>query len=304
MLLRVRPDQVNRRTRSRHARPAPAPRPRPGRTGRRTGARSRRPPRWRAVRRWRCRTPRPTWSRRPAGRPARLGPKNWVAKCAVGASRVSSSWLTAPESWRTSTYVVSCRPVTAVTSPGRSRTPAAPGARACGPRSHSPPFARRQADPPYGLPGWKIDPYMAKRGAVPLRRRERRNAATPGWKRAVEEDDRGDAGPVRRRDDRVGVGHGERQRLVQQQVPAGGGGAGGDAGLDVGRQRDRDQVHVGDESVGVGVRAGPQARRRGRSPGPGSRPHTPTSSTPGCRASAAPWVARAQCPVPKRPHLT
>src|SRR6185312_2604160 len=51
----------------------------------------------------------------------------------------------------------------------------------------------------------------------------------------------------------VGVLDGERQRLVQQQVTAGGGGPDRDIGLHVRRQRDSDRLTLFDQRVDLGV---------------------------------------------------
>ena len=126
--------------------------------------------------------------------------------------------LTAPDSWVSSAVAVWCGPSAAETPAIGPRTGISRDS-ACGPTSQRPPYSCRHGEASYGVPR---PSRAASPGPVPAAGRGRlaqevhRRRVEP----AGEEHHRADAGRVDRGHHLVGGLHGQRQRLVQEQVLA------------------------------------------------------------------------------------
>ena len=167
----------------------------------------------------------------------------------------------APDSWVSTRCTVSRSPApacTAATGPSAGTSTDS----ACGPMSHSAPCSLRHGEESNGDPASE-----ESHDPAPPASRVRAGLGQPGRRRRLEpegeEHDRGDPGVAHRVDHPVRAGDVERDRLLQQQVLAGGRGPFGERGLHVRRQRDRDGVHLGQQLVDVAEAGDVELRAEG-----------------------------------------
>ena len=232
-------------------------------------------------------------------RPASPQTNRLVPAAASGALCVTVAVLLAPPECRSTRWVTSALPATAVTDVTGPRQAQSMPTR-CGPRSHRAPFSCRHGvlnglsgcsavpsqiaappdQPSPDQPPRACSSVSQARISVLNRQVKNTTEATPAPPRP-----RRPACPRRR--------NGQRDRLLEQQVLARLGGADGERRLHVRRHRERDRVHASRNAPKSAGAIAPYSAASAAAAA-GSRPQTAASSAPGVLARAGACVIFAQ----------